>query len=102
VDQIRNCVLEQIRLATLGVESHVETLQTNTGVKDKIAQHWIDILIKESRRLQAMQPSKCLNEISSELLEWLKTQTDQPYNPLLDMMCQFILSTLCFMLIFNL
>jgi hypothetical protein len=95
-------VLEQIRLATLGVESHIETLQTNTGVKDKIAQHWIDILIKESRRLQGIQPSKCLNEISSELLEWLKTQTNQPYNPLLDVECQCIPRMLCFRLICDL
>jgi hypothetical protein len=102
VDQIWNCVLEQIRLATLGVESHIEMLQTNTSVKDKIAQHWIDILIKESRQLQGMQPSKCLDEISSELLEWLKTQTNQPYNPLLHVECQFIPQTLCFRLICDL
>ncbi|KAF8804946.1 hypothetical protein BYT27DRAFT_7105748, partial [Phlegmacium glaucopus] len=84
VNQIRACVLEQIRLATLGVESHVSSLQTSTGVKDKIAQHWIDILISNSRAMQAAEPEKCKNIISDELLAWLGTQTELPYNPLLN------------------
>lgn len=86
------CVLEQIRLATYGVESHVSSLQTNTGVKDKIAQHWIEILISKSREMQSANPEKCKNTISDELLAWLGMQTDLPYNPLLDVECTAVFS----------
>ncbi|KAK1218880.1 hypothetical protein PQX77_018407 [Marasmius sp. AFHP31] len=84
VQEIRACVLEQIRLATYGVNAPIETLQTETGVKDKIACHWIDILLQEAVRRQAESPSQCQQEISDQLLAWLGSQTDQPYNPLLD------------------
>ncbi|KAJ7202934.1 hypothetical protein C8J57DRAFT_1203274 [Mycena rebaudengoi] len=85
VEDIRSCVLSQLRLATYGIASHVEALQTTTGTKDKIAQHWIDILIPKSREVQAANPSRHVEDISTELLIWLSTQTDQPYNPLLDL-----------------
>ncbi|KAF5374921.1 hypothetical protein D9758_000015 [Tetrapyrgos nigripes] len=84
VTNIRSCVLEQLRLATYGIESHVEELQKRTGTKDKIAQHWIDILIPKARVMQAEQPNKSKKTISDELLQWLGAQTDQPYSCLLD------------------
>ncbi|KAJ6620123.1 hypothetical protein B0H10DRAFT_2163604 [Mycena sp. CBHHK59/15] len=85
VEDIRNCVLSQLSLATQGVASHVEALQTSTGTKDKIAQHWINILIQKSREMQAASPARSVDEISNELLVWLAKETDQPYNPLLDL-----------------
>ncbi|KAJ6631670.1 hypothetical protein B0H10DRAFT_1938493 [Mycena sp. CBHHK59/15] len=85
VEDIRSCVLSQLRLATYGVASHVDALQTSTGTKDKIAQHWIDILILKSREMQASTPGRSVDEISNELLVWLAKETDQPYNPLLDL-----------------
>ncbi|KAJ4464605.1 hypothetical protein C8R41DRAFT_872068 [Lentinula lateritia] len=84
VQDIRNCVLEQIRLATYGVASHVEKLQTKTGTKDKIAQHWIEILLKESSKQHREHPETTKDEISEAMLTWLASQTNQPYNPLLD------------------
>ncbi|KAJ7875206.1 hypothetical protein B0H13DRAFT_2236125 [Mycena leptocephala] len=80
-----HCVLSQLSLATYGVASHVDALQTSTGTKDKIAQHWIDILIEKSREMQASTPGRSVDEISNELLVWLAKETDQPYNPLLDL-----------------
>ncbi|KAJ6551095.1 hypothetical protein B0H10DRAFT_2169864 [Mycena sp. CBHHK59/15] len=85
VEDIRSCVLSQLSLATYGVASHVDALQTSTGTKDKIAQHWIDILILKSREMQASTPGRSVDEISNELLVWLAKETDQPYNPLLDL-----------------
>ncbi|KAJ7863721.1 hypothetical protein B0H13DRAFT_2237080 [Mycena leptocephala] len=85
VEDIRSCVLSQLSLATYGVASHVDALQTSTGTKDKIAQHWIDILIEKSREMQASTPGRSVDEISNELLVWLAKETDQPYNPLLDL-----------------
>ncbi|KAJ7767826.1 hypothetical protein B0H16DRAFT_1787465 [Mycena metata] len=85
VEDIRSCVLSQLRLATYGVASHVEELQTTTGTKDKIAQHWINILILKAREMHAASPGRPRDEISNELLVWLAAQTDQAYNPLLDL-----------------
>ncbi|KAJ6538143.1 hypothetical protein B0H19DRAFT_1213675 [Mycena capillaripes] len=82
---IRSCVLSQLRLATYGVASHVEALQTSTGTKDKIAQHWIDILIPKAREMQTASTDHSADDISNALLVWLSEQTDQPYNPLLDL-----------------
>ncbi|KAJ6583373.1 hypothetical protein DFH09DRAFT_1308895 [Mycena vulgaris] len=48
VDKIK----EQIKTACLGVASAVDQLQTDSGVKDKIAVHWIDLLIEKARLLQ--------------------------------------------------
>ena len=44
-DGIRTEIAEQIYAACYGVASNVEKLQTATGTKDKIAQHWIEILL---------------------------------------------------------
>ncbi|KAJ6610166.1 hypothetical protein B0H10DRAFT_2293750 [Mycena sp. CBHHK59/15] len=85
VEEIRSCVLTQIRLATYGVAAHVDALQTETGTKDKIAQHWIEILIQKSREMQVETPGRLVDDISTELLIWLSNETDQPYNPLLDL-----------------
>ncbi|KAK7047084.1 hypothetical protein VNI00_006746 [Paramarasmius palmivorus] len=84
VHNIRNCVLEQLRLASEGVKERVDEIQTATGVKDKIALHWISILLAKAKEAQSANPGRCHKAISHDLLEWLKTQTDQPYNPLLD------------------
>ncbi|KAJ7133713.1 hypothetical protein C8R43DRAFT_895024 [Mycena crocata] len=85
VQEIRSCVLSQLRLATYGVAAPVIALQTATGTKDKIAQHWIDILIPKAREMHAETPSRSVDDISNALLAWLNEQTDQPYNPLLDL-----------------
>ncbi|KAJ6595239.1 hypothetical protein DFH09DRAFT_906296, partial [Mycena vulgaris] len=45
-------IKEQIKAACLGVETAVEALQTATGVKDKIAVHWIEQLIQKAREMQ--------------------------------------------------
>ncbi|KAJ7108898.1 hypothetical protein C8R43DRAFT_1139825 [Mycena crocata] len=85
VQEIRSCVLSQLRLATYGVAAPVIALQTATGTKDKIAQHWIDILIPKAREMHTETPSRSVDDISNALLAWLNEQTDQPYNPLLDL-----------------
>ncbi|KAJ7165402.1 hypothetical protein C8R46DRAFT_901106 [Mycena filopes] len=45
----------QIKAACLGVAKGVEKLQTETGVKDKISTHWINLLIEKARALQQEQ-----------------------------------------------
>ncbi|KAJ7850524.1 hypothetical protein B0H14DRAFT_3664811 [Mycena olivaceomarginata] len=45
-------IKEQIRSACLGVASVVENLQTESGVKDKISVHWIELLLDQARKIQ--------------------------------------------------
>ncbi|KAH9922979.1 uncharacterized protein B0H18DRAFT_878929, partial [Fomitopsis serialis] len=47
--QTRDDVLTQIRLAALGVKKDVTQRQTETGTKDKLAEHWIKILLDRAR-----------------------------------------------------
>ncbi|EJD41826.1 hypothetical protein AURDEDRAFT_37812, partial [Auricularia subglabra TFB-10046 SS5] len=79
------CVKEQLELAKTGVESAVTALQTKTGVKDRIAQHWIDLLIARARQLKSGPRALSDEEIVIELSEWLKEQTGEheAYNVLL-------------------
>ncbi|KAJ7848917.1 hypothetical protein B0H13DRAFT_1906518 [Mycena leptocephala] len=84
MEGIRGCVLAQLRLATYGIASRVEELQASTGTKDKIAQHWIDILIQTAREAQAASPGRSVDDLPNELLVWLGNKTDQPYNHPLD------------------
>ncbi|KAJ7831753.1 hypothetical protein B0H14DRAFT_2592432 [Mycena olivaceomarginata] len=45
-------IKEQIRAACLGVATAVEQLQTDSGVKDKIAVRWMELLLEKSRAVQ--------------------------------------------------
>ncbi|KAJ7857220.1 hypothetical protein B0H13DRAFT_2237721 [Mycena leptocephala] len=45
-------IKEQIRSACLGVATAVENLQTESGVKDKISVHWIELLLNRAREIQ--------------------------------------------------
>lgn len=58
-------------------------MQTATGTKDKNAQHWIDILLKKSRKIKSRNPSQSSESIAEELREWLKSQPGNKMNPLL-------------------
>ena len=45
-------IKSQLTVATHGVSKRVEEMQTKSGIKDSIAQHWIDQLITKSRVLR--------------------------------------------------
>ncbi|TFY66993.1 hypothetical protein EVJ58_g1912 [Rhodofomes roseus] len=96
----------QLLAACLGVQDAVDDMQTQSGVKDKIAQHWIEILIPRARALQqerlsnpsTMDPrlrdrrlrgeerktvrSTIIKEIQEELYHWLVRQPPDRYNAL--------------------
>ncbi|KAJ6480443.1 hypothetical protein C8R45DRAFT_1054393 [Mycena sanguinolenta] len=75
---------DQINLAMYGVEAPITRLQTATGVKDKVAQYWIDILLKKSREIKANSPGRTAESIKHELEIWLSQQPGDKVNPLLD------------------
>ncbi|KDR74877.1 hypothetical protein GALMADRAFT_99137 [Galerina marginata CBS 339.88] len=74
---------KQIKLAMYGVEKPINETQTNTGTKDKVAQHWIDILLAKSRELKSANPSRSVEEIAQELQTWFDEQPGDKINPLL-------------------
>jgi hypothetical protein len=83
-------VNKQLRLASYGVKSHVEEVRTADGVKDKIAQNWINIMLERSAALKISEPHLTADENSACVLAWLATKTTRPYSPILDMKCTSI------------
>ncbi|KAJ6545514.1 hypothetical protein B0H19DRAFT_1212296 [Mycena capillaripes] len=92
-------IKEQIRSACLGVASVVENLQTESGVKDKISVHWIELLLDRARKFskhgdprlndpkiknEARQLVKqgIINEIQEELFDWVIMQPPERYEKL--------------------
>jgi hypothetical protein len=75
---------EQINLAMYGVEAPISRLQTATGVKDKVAQYWIELLLKKSREIKVNNPGRTAESIKEELTLWLSQQPGDKVNPLLD------------------
>jgi hypothetical protein len=66
-----------------GYGKPVEKLKTVTGMKDKITQHWIEMLLERARQLKTSQPGILTDEIATELAKWFKEQLGDKINPLL-------------------
>ncbi|KAF8226914.1 hypothetical protein L208DRAFT_1424932 [Tricholoma matsutake] len=82
-EETRKLLEEQIQLATYGIEKSISDLQTATGTKDKVAQYWIDILLKKAREMKSQQPGRSTEAIAEELQGWLILQQGDKINPLL-------------------
>ena len=67
----------------LGVASKVEDMQTASGIKDKIAQHWIERLIAKARKIKSEHLGHSDEELVSEVNKWYKDQPGDKINPLL-------------------
>jgi hypothetical protein len=90
VEKTLDEVKHQINLASMGKITAVKESQTTNGVKDKIAQHWVVLLLAKAKELQAQEKQKTRNrrsdeDISKELLAWLAVQCPEAHNPLLTM-----------------
>ncbi|KAJ7310144.1 hypothetical protein DFH08DRAFT_718875 [Mycena albidolilacea] len=99
-------IKKQIRAACLGVATAVENLQTETGVKDKIATHWIELLLEEAQKIQQervynretrdprlndvkiknearqLVKQSIINEIQEQLFAWVIMQPPERYEKL--------------------
>ncbi|PBK88931.1 hypothetical protein ARMGADRAFT_1047274 [Armillaria gallica] len=67
-----------------GVMGDVSNMQTTMGTKDKVTQHWIEILLKKTKDIRKKKPDHSLDSVIDELCTWLKDQSDDKLNPLLD------------------
>ena len=74
---------EQVRMAMRGYSEPVKKLQTATGTKDKIAQHWIEILLAKARKMKTENPGRSTDENAEELAKWYQEQPGDKMNPLL-------------------
>jgi hypothetical protein len=82
-EETRKCLQRQLDLACFGVEKPISEMQTATGTKDKIAQHWIEILLQKSREMKTKEPNRPMASIAAEVKEWFETQPGDKMNPLL-------------------
>ncbi|KAF8874151.1 hypothetical protein CPB84DRAFT_1690343 [Gymnopilus junonius] len=81
--ETQKCLEKQLKTACYGIEKHVTDIQTETGTKDKITQHWIDILIQKCHEMKSQDPGWTPDSIAEELQKWLKDQPGDKFNPLL-------------------
>ncbi|KAF7366090.1 hypothetical protein MVEN_00485300 [Mycena venus] len=82
--QTKHTLEKQIQLAMHGVEAPILKLQTSTGVKDTVAQYWINILLEKSQQLKADNPGRTGDSIAEELQKWFNKQPGDKVNLLLD------------------
>ncbi|KAJ6563257.1 hypothetical protein B0H10DRAFT_2239490 [Mycena sp. CBHHK59/15] len=83
-EEIRVNLQKQLQLAMRGDPKGVEKLQRATGTKDKIAQYWIELLVRKFQELKAEGPRRTVDQIASEVLKWFSEQPGDKMNPLLD------------------
>ncbi|EMD36483.1 hypothetical protein CERSUDRAFT_74441 [Gelatoporia subvermispora B] len=74
---------KQLIKACSGVATHVEELQTATGVKCSYTQHWVDILIERARTARRENPACAVTDIQQELHEWVLQNRSDIINPFL-------------------
>ncbi|KAJ7063307.1 hypothetical protein C8F01DRAFT_1229908, partial [Mycena amicta] len=82
--ETKQTLLQQLDLAMYGIKAPIEKLQTATGVKDKVAQYWIEIILEKARKMKVDSPAKTPENIATELRAWLAEQPGDKTNPLLD------------------
>ncbi len=82
--EIKEQIEEQIRAAMHGIDKDVSNRQTETGIKDKVAQHWIGILLKKAKEMKKADPNRSLESVVEELLAWYQAQPGDKMNPLFD------------------
>ncbi|KAJ7885270.1 hypothetical protein B0H14DRAFT_3737214 [Mycena olivaceomarginata] len=76
---------KQVKLACSGVIKHVKDLQTETGVKDAYTQFTIDELLSRFKEMRKAEPTRPIEEIEAELIQWTVDNEDRIYSPFLTM-----------------
>ncbi|EJD42815.1 hypothetical protein AURDEDRAFT_67175 [Auricularia subglabra TFB-10046 SS5] len=79
-----NSVKQQFKVACDGFATNIKEEQTESGVKDRIAEYWIQQLLDRAKELKAGDRSRSKESIADELLKWLYDQPGDKWNVLLD------------------
>jgi hypothetical protein len=63
-----------------------DQLQKDTGTKDKLTQHWLEMLYIKAREAYVTAPKTPagIDAVAAELKKWLDDQPGDKWNPLLD------------------
>jgi hypothetical protein len=83
---------KQLAATCFGTASAVNTLQTNSGIKDAFTQPRIDMLIARARELQRCEPGHTPEDIQVELLKWVDEKKATILNLFLTLKGQCFLS----------
>ncbi|KAL4242639.1 hypothetical protein ABKN59_011828 [Abortiporus biennis] len=76
-------IKSQIEVVALGVQARVSERHTASGVKDPLAEFWIQQLLEKAHQLQQDQVVTEIKEtIQHELIQWLYTQPPEKYKQL--------------------
>ncbi|KAJ3994246.1 hypothetical protein F5050DRAFT_1800809 [Lentinula boryana] len=81
-EEIKTELSKQLEVAKSGVQARVSELQTESGIKDKITEVWIEKLIIQARAYKAQKLPEA--EISARLTDWIEKEPGEKMNPLLD------------------
>jgi hypothetical protein len=65
------------------LNSHVEELQTQTGVKDVYTQYWIEKILVRAAEMGQQEPDVSEATIKSELIQWTHDNKEKLYSPFL-------------------
>ncbi|KAF7374036.1 hypothetical protein MSAN_00284300 [Mycena sanguinolenta] len=89
-NDVVSIVRQQLDLACLGVSTHVETLQTDTGIKDSYAQYWITKILNDcedwvkSERANRERPTRIRDlreEFAAKQRIWIDENFEDIINP---------------------
>jgi hypothetical protein len=72
---------KQIALACTGKQKQVAALQSSTGVKDFLTQHWIEDLLSRFKSLR--KEGKTTKQAESILSKWVSENNEKIYSPFL-------------------
>ncbi|KIJ35215.1 hypothetical protein M422DRAFT_181081 [Sphaerobolus stellatus SS14] len=76
-------IMNQIDLAAEGRADPVKKQQTGSGIKDKVTQGWIVKMLQKHKSIRIAEPELSSADIKVQVLEWLYSCTEEPWNPLL-------------------
>lgn len=77
------CLQNQLLLACHGVRKLITDMQTQTGIKDKFTEYWIDRLLAKAVEMKNENPQESTQSNAIILKKWLDEQPGDKYNPLL-------------------
>ncbi|KAF7361568.1 hypothetical protein MSAN_01190800 [Mycena sanguinolenta] len=89
-NNVVSIVRQQLDLVCLGVSTHVETLQTDTGIKDSYAQYWITKILNDcenwvkSERANRERPTRIRDlreEFAAKQRIWIDENFEDIINP---------------------
>lgn len=67
-EETHKAIVDQLHTATTGVAKHVTDKQALSGVKDRLAQHSVEILLKQHRDLKKTKPKA---DVIAHLQKWV-------------------------------